>query len=59
MFEGKRPPNEYVVMEVLSERYGWKPDEIRNMNARDIAAYMDIIGTRNFLANKAYKKNGR
>ena len=34
-------------MEMLSERYGWTPQEIRDMKSDDINAYLDIISIQN------------
>jgi hypothetical protein len=30
-------------MELLSERYGWTPNEIRDMNLADVQQYLEII----------------
>jgi hypothetical protein len=34
-------------MELLSKRYGWTPDQIRDMDEGDINAYLDIISIQN------------
>lgn len=42
--EGKRPIKHFpVIMEMLSERYGWTPSQIRNELADDIHQYVEII----------------
>lgn len=41
--QGKKPASPEVIMEMLSERYGWTPDQIRSMDIRDIEVYLDII----------------
>lgn len=33
-------------MEALSDRYGWTPNEIRNMDATDLLAYSAIVNGR-------------
>lgn len=40
-------------MELLSERYGWKPDEIRLMDSRDVAVYLEITNMRRKLEDQA------
>lgn len=35
-------------MEMLSNTYGWTPDQIRSMDEGDIRAYLDIL----FIKNK-------
>lgn len=42
-------------MEMLSERYGWTPNQIRDINLSDIENYLDIIS----LKNKNDKENSR
>lgn len=34
-------------MELLSNTYGWTPNEIRDISEDDIQAYLDIISIRN------------
>ena len=36
-------------MEILSERYGWTPGQIREQRVEDIEQYMSIIRMRNKL----------
>jgi len=33
-------------MEMLSERYGWTPAQIRDMDVVDIVKYMQVIHTK-------------
>lgn len=42
-------------MEMLSERYGWTPNQIRDISLSDIENYLDIIS----LKNKNDKENSR
>jgi hypothetical protein len=42
-------------MELLSEKYGWTPTQIRAEKWEDINSYLDIIAIRNKL-EKARKK---
>lgn len=41
--EGKKPWSEPVIMEALSQRYGWTPKEIRAMDVQDIIQYLEIM----------------
>ena len=41
--EGKRPWSKYVIMEALSKKYGWTPEQIRNMDSQDVLQYLIII----------------
>lgn len=45
-----------VVMEALSERYGWTPDQIRAMALEDVLSYFDVIAAKNRLQYKRNKK---
>jgi hypothetical protein len=45
-------------MELLSDRYGWTPDEIRQMSIDDVSAYLAIIGDKNMIAKLNSKKYG-
>ena len=45
-----------VIMELLSERYGWLPSEIREQKISDIHDYLDIIAIKNMLAKNNLKK---
>lgn len=40
--EGKENPSIELIMETLSERYGWTPEEIKRQNHLDIVAYIKI-----------------
>jgi hypothetical protein len=44
-------------MEILSERYGWTPTQIREQSKQDIDAYLKIISERNRLENKKHGKS--
>jgi len=41
--EGKKPWSDPIIMEALSERYGWTPKQIRDMPITDIFQYLEII----------------
>lgn len=44
-------------MELLSERYGWTPREIREMSVADVSAYIEIINARARLQEEAAERN--
>lgn len=44
------------MFETLSHRYGWTPDQIRNMDHRDVYDYWDIMVMRNRIENAEAKK---
>lgn len=46
-------------MELLSEKYGWTPSQIRNESMKDLEVYIDIIGVKNNIEKELYKKNKR
>lgn len=46
-----------VIMESLSLKYGWTPDQIRSMRISDIQAYVDIDTMREDLRKKNNMKN--
>lgn len=50
--QGKIPPCDAVVMESLSDKYGWTPNQIRDMRVDDIQNYLDIISIKNKLTKK-------
>lgn len=54
--EGKKNPDKIVVMEVLSKRYGWTPNQIRQLNYSDIEQYLQIIRMQRKLEQIEYKK---
>ncbi|MFA6158900.1 MAG: hypothetical protein WC763_04760 [Candidatus Paceibacterota bacterium] len=39
-------------MEMLSDRYGWTPDEIKEMSLEDLSSYMAIISEKNRIKNR-------
>ncbi|MFA5050951.1 MAG: hypothetical protein WC499_02450 [Patescibacteria group bacterium] len=43
-------------MEMLSERYGWTPEEIRSQRKEDIDNYLNIIRAKEKIIRK--KQNG-
>jgi hypothetical protein len=46
-------------MEMLSEKYGWTPTQIREQSIDDILNYIDIISVKNKIEkenNKKYKR---
>jgi len=45
----------YIIMEALSERYGWTPDQIRNMKMVDVKNYIAIIQQKKIIE----KNNGK
>lgn len=45
-----------VLMESLSERYGWTPSQIREQRVEDIEQYMQIISVRNKLERRKHNK---
>jgi len=47
-----------VAFEVLSERYGWTPDQIRNQKDEDLKNYFRIIQARNRIDKYNEKKYG-
>lgn len=53
---GKASPKNEVIMEILSERYGWLPSEIRNERLEDMLNYVDIIEVRNIIEKEQSKK---
>jgi hypothetical protein len=46
---------------MLSERYHWTPDQIRNMKQKDVLDYFTIIKAKNNIEkfNRLKAKNGR
>jgi hypothetical protein len=54
--EGKKTPSNIVIMESLSERYGWLPSQIKGEGVDDILDYIDIIGVRSKLEKQKIKK---
>lgn len=56
--QGKKTPCNSVVMENLSEKYGWTPEEIRKMRTQDIQDYLDITSVKNQITKANNIKNG-
>lgn len=46
-------------MEMLSKRYGWTPNQIREIPYDDIDAYLQIISIKNKHQHQQIKKNKR
>lgn len=44
-------------MEMLSERYGWTPIQIREQGFNDLETYLDIISVKNKIELENAKKN--
>jgi len=57
--EGKTRQDPLVIMEALSERYGWTPEQIRQQPAEVIDAYVRIIDTKHRLERAQTKQHGR
>jgi hypothetical protein len=53
---GNKNPSNKVIMEILSERYGWLPSQIRNERLDDIIDYVDIIKVKNIIEKEQSKK---
>jgi hypothetical protein len=45
-------------MELLSERYGWTPEQIRAQPIDDIEAYVEIIRIKRDIERKHLKQHG-
>jgi hypothetical protein len=43
-------------MEMLSDRYGWLPSQIRNESVDDMIDYVDIAGVKNKIEIENSKK---
>ena len=48
-----------VIMEMLSNRYGWTPSQIREQRWQDIENYLDIILVEKKVEKYLKKKYGR
>jgi hypothetical protein len=57
--EGKRSPSNIVIMERLSQEYGWTPNQIREMSQEDVIGYIETISIKNQLEKAKQNKNGR
>jgi hypothetical protein len=45
-----------TICELLSERYGWLPSQIRNENYNDIVSYLEVINARAYITEVETKK---
>jgi hypothetical protein len=45
-----------TIYELLSERYGWLPSQIRNEKADDILSYLEVIDARAYIDKVETKK---
>lgn len=57
--KGKGKTLDIVLFEMLSERYHWTPDQIRDMRQDDILDYLVIIRAKKRIEKFNQKKNGR
>ena len=46
-------------MEMLSEKYGWTPSQIRGEDVKDLMIYIDIISVKNRIEKENNKNYGR
>jgi len=56
---GKKNADNIVIMEMLSDKYGWTPSEIRKQRVSDIKMYLQILREKNTLQKYYSKKYGR
>jgi len=54
--KGSKKPSIEIIMEALSDRYGWTPKQIREQNETDIKNYIEIITVKNILEKEKIKK---
>jgi hypothetical protein len=54
--EGKKSPSDIVIAEMLSEKYGWTPNEIKNQSLNDIRDYLEIINIKMKLEKKKMQR---
>ena len=47
--DGRGIPTNELIMELLSQEYGWTPSQIRAERLSDVMSYLDIIEARNSL----------
>jgi len=59
MMLGKRKMSDEVIMEMLSNRYGWTPSQIREQRWQDIENYLDINLVEKKVEKYLKKKYGR
>lgn len=57
MLTGKGKIDDFIIMEMLSQEYGWTPREIRKQRYSDIKTYVDIISVRNLIEKANLKRN--
>jgi hypothetical protein len=55
--EGKKRMSAPVIMEMLSAKYGWTPNEIREISMDDIEQYMEILAEQQKLEKFQEMKN--
>jgi hypothetical protein len=48
-----------VIMQSLSEKYGWTPNEIRKLSVHDMLDYIEIANIKSQLQKAQQKKHGR
>lgn len=49
--------SEVTMMESLSHRYGWTPNQIREMDRDDVLQYVEIIAEKNRIEKIRQMKN--
>lgn len=54
--KGERVPDDVVIMEMFSERYGWTINEIREQPVDVILQYLEILSVKGKLEKEAHKK---
>lgn len=54
--EGRSTPSSIVIMEMLSDRYGWTPGQIREQRVEDIEQYVRILNIKSRLERKHRRK---
>jgi len=57
--QGKKQPSDIVIFEMLSERYHWPPQQIRDMRQDDVLNYLTIIRAKNNIEKAQQRKNAR
>ncbi len=57
MLTGKGKIDDLIIMEMLSQEYGWTPRDIRKQRYSDIKTYVDIISVRNLIEKANLKRN--
>lgn len=54
--KGKKPPDKFVIAEMLAERYGWTLEEIKKIPKAEAEALLQIIRTKNKIQEAEHKK---